>query len=205
VLAALHERGTTGLGGVVRTSLLAAIVGVHAFQGTAYTVAGQIPRPTGGHHPSICPYGMFRAADGFVQISVGSDRLWNTFAAEFGLARAEWATNEQRVEDRPAVVAAINDRFAIIPAAELLVALAAAGIPSGKVRNLGEVYEWEQTRSQGLLIDVEHAALGPITLPGPAVRFESAAHSEPFEHTAPPTLNQHGDAIRAWLRGDEQQ
>jgi len=44
VLAALHERGRTGQGRVVRTSLLAAIVGVHAFQGTRCTVAGEVPR-----------------------------------------------------------------------------------------------------------------------------------------------------------------
>ena len=40
------------------------------------------------------------------------------------------------------------------------------------VRDLAEVYEWDQTRSQGLLIDVEHAQLGPITLPGPPLRFD---------------------------------
>ncbi len=87
VVAALHERERTGQGQVVRTSLLAAIVGVHAFQGTAYTVAHQIPGPTGGHHPSICPYGLFSAADGFVQIAVGSDKLWAAFAARFDLDR----------------------------------------------------------------------------------------------------------------------
>ena len=63
------------------------------------------------------------------------------------------------------------------------------GIPAGKVRNLAEVYEWEQTRSQGLLIEVDHAALGSIELPGPPLRFEPAPTTE---HTAPPTLNQHG-------------
>ena len=57
VLAALLERETTGRGQVVRTSLLAAIVGVHAFQGTAWTVAGQVGRAQGNHHPSIAPYG----------------------------------------------------------------------------------------------------------------------------------------------------
>ena len=72
VLGALHERERTGRGQVVRTSLLAAIVGVHAFNGTAYTVAHEIPRSTGMHHPSICPYGMFRAADGFVQVAVAN-------------------------------------------------------------------------------------------------------------------------------------
>jgi crotonobetainyl-CoA:carnitine CoA-transferase CaiB-like acyl-CoA transferase len=199
VVAALHERSSTGTGRVVRTSLLAAIVGVHAFQGTAYTVAGQVPRPTGGHHPAICPYGMFRAADGFVQIAVGSDRLWLALAADFGLDRPEWALNEQRVIDRDAVIAALNAAFADLDVADLLVNLDAMGIPSGKVRDLGEVYEWDQTRSQGLLIDVDHAGLGPITLPGPALRFDSPTGAQPFSHTAPPTLDQHGDAIRAWL------
>ncbi len=49
VVAALHERTSTGRGRVVRTSLLAAIVGVHAFQGTRYTVAGEVPRAQGNH------------------------------------------------------------------------------------------------------------------------------------------------------------
>jgi len=91
VVSALHERSTTGRGRIVRTSLLAAIVGVHAFQGTKYTVAGEVPQPTGGHHPSICPYGLFHAADGLVQIAVGSEGLWRRFAPAFGLDRHEWA------------------------------------------------------------------------------------------------------------------
>ena len=53
VAAALHERERTGRGPVVRTSLLAAIVGVHAFQGTRYTVAGEVPHAQGNHHPSL--------------------------------------------------------------------------------------------------------------------------------------------------------
>jgi formyl-CoA transferase len=43
-LAALVERGRTGKGTVVRTSLLAATVGVHAFQSTRWTVAGEVGR-----------------------------------------------------------------------------------------------------------------------------------------------------------------
>jgi crotonobetainyl-CoA:carnitine CoA-transferase CaiB-like acyl-CoA transferase len=57
VLAALHERERTGLGTVVRTSLLAGVVGIHGFQGTAWTVAGQVGTAQGNHHPSISPYG----------------------------------------------------------------------------------------------------------------------------------------------------
>ncbi|MBO0891925.1 MAG: CoA transferase, partial [Acidothermales bacterium] len=85
VVAALHERGRTGKGQVVRTSLLAAIVGVHAFQGTGWTVAGRVGRAQGNHHPSICPYGLFRCRDGAVQIAVGSETLWLRLCAACGL------------------------------------------------------------------------------------------------------------------------
>ena len=196
VVAALHERARANRGRVVRTSLLAAIVGVHAFQGTRYTVAGEIPRATGGHHPSICPYGLFHAADGPVQIAVGSDGLWRRFAPAFGLERPQWATNPARVADHDAVIAAIDAAFSAYPAAELLSRLDELGVPAGKVRDLAEVYAWEQTRSQGLLVSVEHAALGLIDLPGPPLRFDGI---DDREHAAPPTLDQHGAAIRAWL------
>ena len=52
VLAALHERERTGRGQVVRTSLLAGMVGVHAFQGTRWTVAGEVPGAA-GQPPSL--------------------------------------------------------------------------------------------------------------------------------------------------------
>ncbi|MGH9073840.1 MAG: CaiB/BaiF CoA transferase family protein, partial [Acidimicrobiales bacterium] len=76
VAAALRQRELTGRGSVVRTSLLAAVVGVHAFQGTAFTVAGQVPRAGGNHHPAIAPYGAFRCQGGLVQLAVGSQAQW---------------------------------------------------------------------------------------------------------------------------------
>lgn len=196
VLAALHERERTGRGNVVRTSLLAAIVGIHAFEGTRYTVAGQVPQSSGAHHPSICPYGLFHCADGAVQIAVGSESLWRAFAPAFAIDRPEWTTNSQRVLDREAVYAAVDRAFAPYPRTELLAELDRLGIPAGQVRDFEEVYTWEQTRSQGLLIDVEHSTLGPITLPGPPLRYDEGARTH---HQAPPTLGEHNDSVRAWL------
>jgi crotonobetainyl-CoA:carnitine CoA-transferase CaiB-like acyl-CoA transferase len=195
-VAALHERHRTGRGQVVRTSLLAGMVGVHAFQGTRYTVAGEVPGVAGRHHPSICPYGLFSAADGMVQIAVGSDRLWQSFAAAFGVDRPEWARNADRVTDRQAVIAAIDAAFGRYRRERLMAILAELGTPAGQVRSLDEVYEWEQTRSQGLLIEVEHPSLGTVTLPGPPIRYDSGGLAT---HRSPPTLGQHTDEILAWL------
>ena len=43
--------------------------------------------------------------------------------------------------------------------------------PVGRIRSIREVYDREQTRSQALLIDVNHSTLVPLTLPGPPLRF----------------------------------
>jgi crotonobetainyl-CoA:carnitine CoA-transferase CaiB-like acyl-CoA transferase len=202
VCAALHERARTGIGRIVRTSLLAGIVGVHAFQGTRWTVAGELPVAQGNHHPSISPYGLFSCADGIVQISLGSERLWQAFCAAFGIdaARPDIATNAARVEHREEVTRLVNDKFAPFTLDRLLPLLAEIGIPAGEVKTLDRVYAWEQVRSQGLLISVEHPVLGTISLPGPALRFDDNTHAGGrAEHTPPPSLGEHNEAVRRWL------
>jgi formyl-CoA transferase len=201
VLAALIERVRTGRGGVVRTSLLASLVGVHAFEGTRWTVAGEVGHANGNHHPSIAPYGLFRCRDGAVQVAVGSPPLWARFCEVTGLAAddARFTDNAARVRHRAELVGAIEAAFADRDAQPLLDDLSRAGIPAGRVRSLDEVYEWEQTRSQGLVVGVDHATLGRVDLPGPAVRFFEPGGDETTrrDHDAPPTLDQHGDALRA--------
>jgi len=64
---------------------LAAVVGVHAFQGTWWTVAGEVPAATGNHHPSVAPYGLFHTGTSAVQLSVGSERQWPRFCRAVGL------------------------------------------------------------------------------------------------------------------------
>ncbi|MEO7125640.1 MAG: CoA transferase [Nakamurella sp.] len=202
VLGKLHEREKTGHGGLVRTSLLAAVVGVHAYQGTRWTVAGEIPKAQGPHHPSICPYGLFYASDGAVQISIGSEGLWQKFAPAFGLPLGEdgFANNADRVRNADAVKAAVNTAFAAYTSGDLLAKLDEIGIPCGQVKNLQQVYEWDQTRSQGLLIDVDHPILGPIEIPGPPLRFFEPDGSEWHrEHLAPPLLGQHTHAVLDWI------
>jgi crotonobetainyl-CoA:carnitine CoA-transferase CaiB-like acyl-CoA transferase len=203
VLAALHERSRTGRGQVVRTSLLAAIVGVHAFQGTRYTVAGEVGRAQGNHHPSICPYGLFHCADGAVQLSIGSEGLWRRFCAGFGIDPDAdgLASNAQRVANRERVISLLESAFASWSTGELLPRLAEIGVPAGRVRTLDEVYEWDQTRSQGLVVPVEHATLGTVELPGPPLRFFATDGTELTRtaHAAPPTLGQHDESVREWL------
>src|SRR6478735_2181891 len=202
VVAALHERTRTGHGRVVRTSLLAGMVGVHAYQGTRWTVAGEVPGLAGDHHPSISPYGMFATGTAPVQIACGSEGLWRALCGAFGWDAADplFATNALRVANRHALIARIEALFADQPAEHWLALLSAAGVPSGMVRSMDAVYTWDQTLSQGLVLDVAHATKGDIKLPGSPIRFDD----NPFSggrstHLAPPTLGQHDASIREWL------
>ena len=206
VLAALQERERTGHGQVVRASLLAAVVGVHAFQGTKWTVAGQVGEAAGNHHPSICPYGLFDTADGAVQIAVGSEGLWKRFCEGFELdpETPGMATNPQRVDNSKRVKDMVQSAFALYCTDELLAKLDRIGVPAGRIRTIREVYEWEQTQSQGLLIDVDHATLGTVTLPGPPLRFfdPNGAELTRRRHTAPPVLGADNDLIAATLQAE---
>lgn len=202
VVAALHERGRTGKGRVVRTSLLAGVVGVHAFQGTRWTVAREVPRMAGAHHPSISPYGLFHTATAPVQVACGAEAMWRRFAEAVGIDADDprFLTNSDRVANRDELTAAVEAAFATQPAEHWLAVLSEAGVPSGKVRTIDDVYAWEQTRSQGLLLEVDHATQGRLELPGSPLRFDDNPYSGGrARHVAPPTLGQHNEAIRAWL------
>ncbi|MBF4633490.1 CoA transferase [Agreia pratensis] len=206
VVAALLERTTTGVGTVVRTSLLSAVVGVHAFQGTRVTIADEVPVAQGNHHPSIAPYGLFGCADGSVQISVGNESLWQRLCERFGIDGADplLVDNALRVRHRTHTIEVVERAFTAFTASELLAALFEAGIPAGTVRSLDEVYRWDQAISQGLLLEVEHPTLGPIELPGPPIRFfttdgDAERETTKRSHRAPPLLDQHGPSLREWL------
>ncbi|MEV0583391.1 CoA transferase [Nonomuraea sp. NPDC050310] len=202
VAAALYERERTGRGTVVRTSLLAAVTGVHSYHGTAWTVGGQVPVAGGNHHASIAPYGAFRCADGLLQIAVANEGQWRKVATLLGLDPADprYASNPARFAHREELIGDMEKALAAHGRAHWLAALGELGVPAGAIRSIDEVYAWEQTRSQGLLVTVEHPVLGPIELPGPPLRFDD--HPEAV-HTAPPALGQHDEAVLAWLEARE--
>ncbi len=202
VLAALHERESTGRGLVVRTSLLGAIVGAHAYHGTRWTVAGEVSAPVGNHHPSIAPYGMFHTADAPIQVACGSQSLWRALAGVLGLDEDDprFATNADRVAAGASLTEALEAALAAHSADHWLAALAEAGVPAGRVRTLDEVYGWEQTRSQGLVIEVDHPIAGRIPLPGPPLRFDGLPYAGGrAANLPPPLLGEHNAAVLDWL------
>lgn len=199
VLAALHRRARTGRGAVVRTSLYASAIGAHCFQGTRWTVAQDLPTPTGNHHAAIAPYGCFRCKDGQVQIAVGSEKLWRMLRDELGLDPQEprWRTNADRLRHRDELVGVLEAALSARTRAEVVARCEQIGIPAGEIKTLDEVYASQPIRDNGLLIDVDQPGVGPICVPGPPLSFDD---DDGLPHLHAPILGEHTDAILAWLR-----
>ena len=84
VLEALIERGVTGRGKGLSTSLFAAIADWMTVPLLYTEASGAEPARMGLAHPTVCPYGAFPLRDGtLVLISVQNEREWAQFCSVF--------------------------------------------------------------------------------------------------------------------------
>ena len=200
VLAALLERERSGLGQRVSTSLLAAQIGIHTFQATRYLIAGEVPGPSGNHHPTVAPYGVFDAADGPLVIAVGNEGIWRRFAPLAGLdpADSRFATNALRLGNLAELHEIMTATLTRRTVADWLDRLHQAGVPAGELKTLDRVYDSAQVQAENLIWQVDHPRLGPLRLPGNPVQY---SRSPLAPGLPPPSLGEHTDELREALLG----
>ena len=192
ILAALRHRDATGAGQHIDIALFDTQFGWLANQAQNYLVSGSSPILTGNTHPNLVPYQVFRTATRPIIIAVGNDRQFARLAAILG--HPEWAEdtryalNRGRVSNRETLVCEIEKILQARPAAEWLPAIEAADIPVGPVNTLAEAFADPQVEARQLLVELEHAAAGPITTLAQPMKFSK---SPPEYTSAPPVLGQH--------------
>jgi crotonobetainyl-CoA:carnitine CoA-transferase CaiB-like acyl-CoA transferase len=204
VLAALVERGRTGRGKYVSTSLYESQLAFHANYGQAYFATGQNPPRLGSGHPSLVPYQAYPTADGHLVIAVGNNTHWRVLCEALErpdlAARPEYATNAGRVEHRDDVNRAIAEEIRPKPTAHWLALLKRAGVPVAPVRTLAEVYACPQTAALGMIDKVDHPVVGPLEQIALPLTFNG---QRPTVRSAPPALGQHNQAVLESLGYDD--
>jgi crotonobetainyl-CoA:carnitine CoA-transferase CaiB-like acyl-CoA transferase len=200
VLAALFHRRATREGQHVSTSLLEGQLALMSYQAQNYFATAVAPARPGSQHPSIVPYGVYQAADGFFNLGVGTDPLWQRFCAALGLEQLSnderFSTNPTRVRNRSALDAVLAPVFMALPVGAIEQRLNAAGVPCGAVRDLAQVFDDPQVHALGIVRRLEHPTAGPISVVGPPYQFSA---TPPEVATPPPLLGQHTDEILAEL------
>jgi crotonobetainyl-CoA:carnitine CoA-transferase CaiB-like acyl-CoA transferase len=202
ILAALLHRERTGEGQKVECSLLESGVAAMMNAATAYLVAGVVQGRWGSAHESLVPYQAFKARDGYLIIGAGNDRLWKAFCEVLGAP--EWAdhpsfdTNLKRVERRQELVVLIEERLQSRSRDEWIAAFAAAGLPTGPINTVDQVFENPQVLHRGMVQEVEHPTAGKVKLVGIPVKFTAT----PGEiRLPPPLLGQHTEEVLRDLLG----
>ena len=187
ILTALFDRERTGRGASLHVSMLDAL-GEWMSQPAYFSrYGGEPPRRTGARHPSISPYGPFRAGDGAVFFGIQNDREWLAFCREI-LAQGDLATdprfaaNPDRVACNDELTAIIEESFAGHSADEVMSMLDRAGIACARIRTPDEFTRHPQLRARrrwrpvqtpggdidALLPPVDIAGYKPVMGPVPA-------------------------------------
>jgi crotonobetainyl-CoA:carnitine CoA-transferase CaiB-like acyl-CoA transferase len=166
VLAALHRRARTGVGGLVEVALFDVQVAALANQASNYLASGRDPKRWGNAHPNIVPYQDFACADGHLAVAVGNDRQFRALCEVLGLPAAgrdpAYATNADRVAHRETLIPILAEAFLAQPGGHWVARLNAAGVPAGAVNTLSSLFADPHLQARGLKLSMPHDTLGEI-------------------------------------------
>ena len=156
ILAALVQRGRTGLGQQIDMSLMDVATSIMANQAMNYLVTGVAPVRMGNTHPNLTPYAVFDCADGWIIIAVGNDaqfrRLCGVLALPDMADAPEFLTNADRVAHRGEVSRRVTAATRRWRKTDLLAACEGEGIPAGPINDLAEVFADPQVIARGMQI-----------------------------------------------------
>ncbi|HUZ65849.1 MAG TPA: CoA transferase [Acetobacteraceae bacterium] len=196
ILVALLEREVSGQGQWVQASLLGAQISMLDFQAARWLMDGEVPGQAGNNHPTSIPTGVFATADGHINIAAaGGDiyrRLCDALGAPQLAADPRFATADARSANRDALNAEIEAITRTVASAEWVERLNRAGVPSGPINRIDEVFADPQVRHLGMAAPVDHPALGRIDLVGQPITLSRT----PWALRSPtPEAGEHTDAV----------
>ena len=196
VLVALLERERSGKGQWVHTSLLEAMVRMLDFQTTRWLIGKEIPPQAGNDHPTGIPTGVFKTADGHMNIAASGQHMYRRLCEALDVKQLvddpRFKTPQDRSKNRVACNQELEKATVTKTSAEWVDILNKAGVPCGPILDVKQVFEDEQIKHLKLAVEIEHPRLGkqkvqnlPVTLsrtPGKVV-------------SASPDLGEHTDQV----------
>lgn len=196
VQAAIIERQRTGTGKHVDIAMLDSQVALLENALVRYQVEGKTPGPIGSRHPSITPFGVFKAKVGHLVVAAGNDRIFPRLCEVLGMAEAKddrrFVTNALRCENHAALKQRIEQALDNRTANEWLGILKESGIPCGPMNDIAGVMRDPQIRSRGMLMELPLPDGRPLVTAGCPVKFSGDAEAP---STPAPSLDEHRAAL----------
>lgn len=196
ILAAYAHKLKTGEGQFLDTSLIDAGVALSIWEAAQYFSGGGVPEAMGSAHRMTGPYQAVRCSDGHLNVGAANPAIWVKLAEALGLGHLvelpAYVTDGDRVRNRAVLAAEIEKVTMTNTRAHWMQVLDAAGVPSGPILTYDEVFADPHVQARGLVVEVEHPAMGPLKGLGAPVKFSAT----PADPTRPaPLLGQDTEEV----------
>jgi crotonobetainyl-CoA:carnitine CoA-transferase CaiB-like acyl-CoA transferase len=202
ILAALNHRDrVSGRGQHIDLALLDSQVHAASHIAMNYLVSGRMPVRAGTSSQTICPWQAFDCADMPLMLAVGTDQQFARLCETMGLpalaADPRFLTNRKRMENKPALIPVLAERFKTRTARQWMDAFAAVGVASGPINDFGQVFADPQVKHREMLREIPHPLSGTLRIIANPVRFSDT----PVEYGRwPPLLGEHtAEVLREML------
>jgi formyl-CoA transferase len=206
ILSALAARERTGRGQRVDTSLFEGALALSIWETAELWATGRVPEPLGSAHRLTAPYQALRTRDGHITVGGNNQRLWERLCAALGredlVDDPRFATNDARMEHRPALVAELESALAGEGTDFWVEALLAAGVPAGPIHDYRQVFDDPHTQARAMEVELEHPVEGTIRALGIPVKLSDTPGTI---RRAAPLLGEHTEQVlrEAGFSGEE--
>ncbi|MBQ75346.1 MAG: CoA transferase [Gammaproteobacteria bacterium] len=143
IISAVHHANKTGEGQFIDVAMYDAILAFCERIVPLYSYTGEVPKPDGNAHPTLCPFGVFPASDGHVAIACPGDGFWAGLCAEMGrhelIEDEKFLRNYDRVQNSEQLISIISDWTSQHTKKDLATILGGK-IPFGPVQNTEDLF-----------------------------------------------------------------
>jgi CoA:oxalate CoA-transferase len=200
IAACVFRARATGQGQRAEISLTNGLVSLLSYIATNYFATGVVPPRAGNDHPIAAPYGLFPTRDGQIAIAPADDAFFRRLADALGEPTLKtdplYATQAARVANRARINAIVGGKLAANTTQYWVETLNRAGVPSGPVNGVAEVFADPQIVAQEMVLDVDHPGFGIVRMLGFPIKLSDTPCR--VRRTAP-SLGEHSDEILAEL------
>jgi crotonobetainyl-CoA:carnitine CoA-transferase CaiB-like acyl-CoA transferase len=196
ILVALLEREKSKKGQHIATSLLQAQIFMLDFQGARWLIDAEVPGQAGNNHPTSIPTGVFKTADGHINIAATGSKIWERFCKAIEapelINHPDYNSSAARSKHRDVLNAEIGRHTPKRTSAEWVERLNAAGVPCGPIYAIDQVYADPQVIHLGMAQPVKNQAKKALRMAGQPMSLSRT----PSRLVAPPPgLGEHTDQV----------
>ncbi len=144
IMTAIHHANKTGEGQFVDVAMYDAILAMCERTVPHYSYTGQVQGLEGNAHPTLCPFGIFPASDGFVAIACPGENFWTALCKEMDrsdlIDDKKYRRNYNRSQNMDELIAIISNWTDKYSKDELTIKLGGK-LPFGPVQDTADLFK----------------------------------------------------------------